>query len=246
MNYLIPVSLLGSFCFGYYSLNQGRARFGRKNLLIENAEEKESFQKLKTIFESVLKELNLEKDSFKLYIIERKMAQAFGNRFSSEKGVLISIAWASKEEDELRFIFKHEITHIQRNHTLKIPLYSFLTTISASSITTFSNISAITNVSSSIFILISSLYLVIYYTEREADSIACEQAAPKEILSRINTYKKKYITAHKKWKMYYKEQNNWRHYLYSDQGEYRLSYFFHPSIQDTTNLLLNRLAAKTI
>lgn len=222
-------------CYACHSLNQGRLTDVESKLTTEKSN---SSNRIQGIFEKVLTDMGLNENCrIKLFITNDDIHPcSFGNFLSKERGVITSKKFCDLHNDELiAFIFKHEIAHIQKNHLLKIPGYSFL----AGSIPLVASyvyfINPVTSVAISALSTLATIFLYTRSSESEANAVAAQQSSEKEIQSCIDEFEKMRKTA-KSLRKCYKERNDWRYYLYSEEGNSLID-FLHPPASTEQALL---------
>lgn len=213
--------------YAYHSLNQGRLTDAQTKVIKEKSDYSNRIQ---SVFELALKQMNLDGNSrINLFIVNGfTPGAAFGNIFSGNRGIIVSLGYLEDTTDEeFSFIIKHEITHIQKNHLLKIPFYSFLAGSVPLVASYIYSINPIIAIAISVLSTLGTIFLYTRSSENEAHAVAAQHSSEKEIQSYIGYIEKvrKSVISKRK---YYKDKNDWRYHLHSKEGNLLMD-FLHPS-----------------
>jgi Zn-dependent protease with chaperone function len=241
---LVAEGILGSIAgYAYHSLNQGRLTDAQTKLIKENSD---SSNRIQSIFELVLKDMGLNDNcKIKLFITNGNTPPcSFGNFLSKERGLIVSRGLCDQRDNEIiAFIFKHEIAHIQKNHLLKIPGYSFLAGSIPLVASYVYSINPVISVAISALSTLATIFLYTRSSESEANAVAAQYSSKKEIQSCIDEFEKMRKTV-KSSREYYKERNDWHYHLYSEEGNILMD-FLHPPVSTEQALLEKTLRERS-
>lgn len=229
MIYYFGSTLVGAAVYAYYKLNSGRQQEALNMRADQNCDQ---YQRIQTILDKSLEDCKVSpQEDYQLILVDtpEPCFKAFGSKKEKEKGIIASVSYCRElTNNELSFIIKHEITHIEKNHSLKIPAFSLLAGIST---LVFSRLFGFTPLMSIIATIFSTVFTVSFtqrFNEYEADARAIEYSCVNERIGGINAMQAQRDDL-KQLKAYFTETGNWRRFLISDKGEYYPGLFSHPS-----------------
>lgn len=238
MNFFFAIGLSCISGYSYYCLNYGRSKNAQTELISEESLES---CRLYNIFQEALADLSIDKTEIKLLITNGKNAPcAYGDSISKNCGIIWPIDSLTNESDEtILWIFKHEITHITKNHLLKIPFFSLLVGITPLAINCLFPFNPVISISLSVVTVVSTIFLYSQAAESEADAMALESSNKEGIQAAIDLFEneRKNVILNRN---ILKNKNNWQYLLRTENGE-KLLNLLHPSYSNRIAMCSNAL-----